>query len=50
MNTANAGPSKKAYVQPNLRVYGGIQRLTEATTNMGANTDTRGLNMDLRTH
>lgn len=41
---------KKPYKQPVLRVYGGIQDLTETTANMGANADTRGALMDSRTH
>ena len=41
---------KKPYSQPILRVYGGIQNLTEETANAGANTDTRFAIMDSRTH
>jgi hypothetical protein len=55
MNTHGVGTpagtcTKRLYKQPILRVYGGIQDLTETTANMGANSDTRGFFMDSRTH
>jgi hypothetical protein len=46
----NAAPAKKLYEQPTLRAYGSIQDLTQASLNMGANTDTRGPFTDMRTH
>ena len=42
--------AKKSYHQPILRVYGDIQYLTETTMTMGLMSDTRGFNMDSRTH
>ena len=48
---SDSGPSlKKLYKQPILRVYGGIQDLTAETNNPGTNADSRGYNMDSRTH
>jgi hypothetical protein len=48
--TKQDASAKKLYKQPVLRVYGGIQDLTEATTTMGVFSDTRGALMDSRTH
>jgi hypothetical protein len=42
--------TKKSYRQPILRVYGDIQNLTESSATMGSRRDTRGFNMDRRTH
>jgi hypothetical protein len=48
---SDQGPSiRKLYKQPILRVYGGIQDLTAQTATMGVSSDTRGFNMDSRTH
>lgn len=41
---------KNAYSEPVLRVYGNIEDLTRTTTQVGGNSDTRGPNMDSRTH
>jgi hypothetical protein len=50
MQTQTGPRLKKPYKQPVLRVYGGIQDLTETTANMGLRSDTRGALMDSRTH
>jgi hypothetical protein len=40
---------KKPYSQPTLRVYGGIQDVTKASSNPGSMSDTRFGMMDNRT-
>jgi hypothetical protein len=43
-------PAKKPYSKPILRVYGRLQDFTKETAHAGVNSDTRGFNMDSRTH
>ena len=41
---------KKPYKAPALWVYGGIEDLTKANVTPGPRVDTRGRNVDARTH
>lgn len=50
IQTSQAARPKQPYQPPILRVYGHVAEFTATTSNMGANSDSRGFFMDSRTH